>query len=183
MQTAKVPASIARVHGEADQLVIDSGIPYTIFRPTSFMQNYVHFFGGMIRQGALHVAQGDGKISLIDVRDIAEAAANILENPASHAGKIYNLTGAEALGNADVAAIIGRVLGRKVDYVAVSDSAAAEAMRGMGMNDWTIDVLTSLNHLIIAGHAAGISPDTPALLGHAPIAFNQFADENAAAWR
>ncbi len=176
------PASIGRVHGEADQLVIDSGIPYTIVRPTSFMQNYIHFFGAMIREGGLYVAQGDGKTSLIDVRDIAEIAANILKNPASHAGKVYTLTGAEALGNADVAAIIGTAIGRKVVYVAVPDSAAIEAMRGMGMDDWTIDVLTSLNHMVAAGHA-GISPDTAALLGHAPIAFRQFADENVAAWQ
>ena len=40
-----------------------------------FMQNFVNFYSPMIKsQGALYAPAGDGKVSFVDVRDIAEVA-------------------------------------------------------------------------------------------------------------
>lgn len=177
------PAAISRVHGQIDQMVIDSGLAYTLTRPTSFMQNYINFYGAMVREGTLYLPQGDGRVSFIDARDVAAANAAILQDPSHHAGQAYTLTGAEALSNTEVGQQLGAVLGKPVHYVAVPDEAAAAHMRQMGMDDWLVDALMSLNRLIAAGHAAGISPDTERLLGRPPIGFARFAADNADRWR
>jgi len=180
------PASavaIARVQGEIDQLVADSGIPYTLTKPANFMQNFANYFGDMIRAGALYLPQGDAKVSFIDARDIAAANAVILQKPGKHAGKTYTLTGGVALSNAQAMAAIGAVLGRRIDYVAVPDEAGIASMRGMGMDDWMIDIMMSLHRVIAAGYAAGVSPDAAALLGRAPIAFERFAADYQGVWR
>ena len=180
---AASPAAIARVQGEIDQLVVGSGIAYTLTRPANFMQNYKNFYAGMITAGTLYLPQGDGKVSFIDARDIAAANAVILQNPARHAGKTYTLTGGAALSNAEAVAAIGAAVGRAVNYVAVSDEQGVAALRGMGMDDWLVDIMMSLNHVIAAGYASGISPDVEQLLGRTPIPFERFVSDHVAAWR
>lgn len=180
---ASSPVAIARVQGEIDQLVIDSGIAYTLLRPNSFMQNFLNFYAGMIRGGALYLPQGQGKVSFVDTRDIAAVAAAVLQQPADHAGKVYTLTGGEALSNADVAACIGAALGRTISYVPVSDEAAITSMRQAGMTAWSIETLMSLNRIIAAGYTAEVSPDVQRVLGRAPIRFDRFVADNLAAWR
>ena len=163
--------------------MIDSGIGWTLTRPNCFMQNYLTFYGDMVRAGALYLPQGDGKVSFIDVRDIAAVNATILQRPDGHVGTVYSLTGGEALSNAEAMARIGAALGRRIDYVAVSDEAAIVSMRDAGMDGWSIEVLMSLSRIIAAGYAAGISPDVAQLLGRAPGGFDRFVADHLAAWR
>lgn len=178
------PASIARVHGQIDDLIAGSGIAYTLLRPTSFMQNAINFSAGSIKgAGAIYAPHGNGAVSVIDVRDIAEAAAAVLAAPAAHAGAAYTLTGGEALTDAQMAADIGRAIGRDVAYVDVPEQAAVDAMTQMGMPPQLIDWLMSLNHVIKQGWAAGLTDDVRRLTGHPPRRFADFAREHADAWR
>ncbi len=177
------PSAIGRVQGEIDQLVMQSGIPYTLTRPNCFMQNYLTFYGDMIRAGTLYLPQGDGKASFVDARDIAAVNAAILQQPAAHAGKTYTLTGGKALSNAEVTQCIGAALGRSISYMAVPDDAAIASMREGGLDAWSIETVMSLNRVIAAGHPAAVSPDVEKLLGRAPHTFEQFVADHVASWR
>lgn len=176
------PFAIGRVQGEIDQLVMASGLGWTITRPANFMQNYLSYFAGMVRDGAVYLAHGDAAIAFVDTRDMAEANAVILQAPDAHRGRIYTLTGGQAVTNAQAVALIGEATGRPVQYTPVPDEAAQEAMRGMGMDAWSIDVMTSLNQVIRAGYAAGVSADLDQLLGRAPRRFADFASDYRSSW-
>lgn len=178
---ATSPVAIARVQGEIDALVQASGIPFTLLRPNSFMQNWVNFHAQALRDGAYHAPNGEGATSMVDVRDIAEAAAAVLLNPGAHAGRIYTLTGGEALSNAQMLAAVSEVAGHPVRYVDIPEAAAREAMAGLppALADW----LLSLHHVIKQGWAAGVSGDVHTLTGHAPRRFIDFVAENQAVWR
>ncbi|MCZ8235363.1 MAG: SDR family oxidoreductase [Inhella sp.] len=181
---AHSPASLARVHGEIDDRVMASGIPFTLLRPSSFMQNHLNFYAGSIQAAsAVYAPRGEGAVGLIDVRDIAEVAALVLADPAAHVGAVYTLTGGEALTDAQSVAAISRAVGREIRYVDVPEAAAVEAMTQMGFAPTLIDWLMSLNHVIKQGWAAGLSDDVKRLTGHAPRTFDAFAREHAAAWR
>ncbi len=54
--------AIARVQGQCDQFVIESGLSYTLLRPKNFMQNFATFLGDMVRSGTVYSSQGDGRI-------------------------------------------------------------------------------------------------------------------------
>jgi uncharacterized protein YbjT (DUF2867 family) len=177
------PISLARLQGSIDQLIVDSGIAHTFLRPSGFMQNLVNYSAGQIKAGTLYAPHGDGAQSLIDVRDIADCAAAVLANPAAHAGKAYTLTGGEAFNNAQQLALISQAIGRPVNYVDVPESAATEAMKGMGMPEVLVDWFTSLNRVVKQGYAAGITDDVQRLTGHAPRRLADFVAENADAWR
>jgi uncharacterized protein YbjT (DUF2867 family) len=180
---AESPVALARAQGEIDRLVEASGGAYTLLRPANFMQNWVNFFGGSVRDGVVHLSHGDGRVAYVDVADIVDVAATVLLDPAAHAGRAYTLTGAQALSVPDLLDAIAAAGGRRARYEAVPEAAAVQAMVAMGMDAWTVDAMSSLNQVIAAGWAAGLSPDVQAVTGHAPRRFADFAAANAAAWR
>lgn len=176
------PSAVGLVQRQIDEWVKQSGMAYTLTLPNCFMQNYLTFYGDAIRAGTLYLPQGEGKVSFVDVRDIAAVNASILRQPAAHAGKTYTLTGREALSNADVVERIGAALGRSIGYVAVPDEAAIASMREAQLDAWSIETVMSLNRAIAAGHAAAVSPDVETLLAQPPRTFEQFVTDHAASW-
>ncbi len=180
---ANSPLAIARLQGMIDRLVRDSGLGWTLLQPNFFMQNWVNLDAAQLKAGAYHAPTGDGAISVVDVRDIADAAAAVLSNPQAHAGQTYTLTGAEALSNAEQLAVISHAVGRQIQYVDVPEAKAEQAMKDMGTPLVMIEWFLGLNHVIKQGWAAGISQDVKSLTGHAPRSFADFVTENVAAWR
>src|SRR5260370_24846797 len=120
-------------HRKVEDKLKASGMSYTILRPNGFLQNIVTYNAPSIRaQGAFYVAMDDAKISYLDVGDIAVVAVKALA-AGTHAGKIYELNGPEAISNGELAKRISKVTGRTVNYVDIPQSALREAMLGMGM--------------------------------------------------
>ena len=90
-------------HRKVEDKLKATGISYTILRPNSFHQNVVTYFAPNIRtQGVFYSSMGDTRVSFVDVRDIALAAAKALAG-GEHAGKTYELNGPEALSYSEVA--------------------------------------------------------------------------------
>ena len=176
------PFSIARAHGQVDDAVRASGLNWTLLQPTSFMDNHLTYNTEAIKGGATYAPHGNGAVALIDVRDIAEVAALVLTDPGAHQGQTYQLTGGEALTDAEQMALISQAVGHGVAYVDIPEAAAVEAMNGMGFPAILVDWLMSLNAVIKAGYAAGVSPDVERLTGHAPRTFAAFVKEKAGAW-
>lgn len=169
--------TLGKWHREAEKAVESSGIPYTIVRPNSFMQNYVNFAGHTIKnQNAFYFPQGDGKISLIDVRDIA-AVVSVLLTGSGHEGRAYNLTGAEAISNYKIAEILSEITGRTINYIDVPVDAARQSVKNMGMPDVIVEALLELSAIIKAGYTSEVSPAVGQITGKQPILFRRFAKD------
>lgn len=179
---AQSPVSLGRLQGQIDELIIASGMPYTLLRPVGFMQNWVNFHAAQVKAGTFHAPLGDGAQSMVDVRDIAEAAAVVLADPAAHAGRAYTLTGDEALTTAQVVGVLSAVTGREIRYVDLPEAAAEQAMAGMGLPPVIVDWMMSLNRATKQGWTAGITDDVQRLTGKAPRRFADFAAEHRAVW-
>ena len=161
-----------------------SGLAYTILRPNGFMQNIVVYNAPSIRaEGAFYAAMGSAKTSLVDVRDVGAAAANALNQPGKHAGKIYELNGPEAVTNDEIAARISRTTGRKVKYVDIPAAAQRKAMLDAGMPEWQVNALLELQEYYVSGKCAGPSDTLASLLGHAPRRLDPFLEENKDGFR
>lgn len=175
----------SRLHRQAEKIIEESGIPFTFLRPNFFMQNFVNFFSQTIKsQNAFYVPAGDAKVSFVDVRDIAAVAVQALaSNNGKHEGKAYNITGGEALSYGQAAEILSKQLGKKVNYVNVSDEDARKGMKDMGMDEWTINSMIELFEITRAGYASAISPAVEEITGSKPISFSQFASDNALSFK
>lgn len=181
---ADAGASIfAREHGAMEKVVKDSGVAYTFLRPNGFMQNYLSNFGATIKeQGAFYLAQGDSKVSVVDVRDIAAVAVKALTQ-AGHEGKAYTITGPEALSNAQVAEKLSKAIGKPVKYVPIPDDQMRSAMQQQGAPPVMVDALIDLMHFYVSGKGSLVSGDVAKVIKRGPTSFDDFAKENAEAFR
>lgn len=179
------PKSFPSWHRKVEDKLKASGLGYTILRPNTFTQNIVTYSASSIRaQGAFYFALGDAKISFIDVRDIAAAAAKILSAPAAHAGKIYELNGPQALNYTEVAALISKVAGRPVQFVNIPEEAQRKAMLDLGMPDWQVNALLDLQrYYTVEKKGTEITPVLEQILGRPAIRMEQYVNENKEAFR
>lgn len=86
-------------HWEGEEMVRSMDVEYAILRPTIFMQHFL-IVPGLYEQGddTFYLPSGEGKIALLDCRDIAYAAAQLaLLDSANLPSEPIPLTGPEAL--------------------------------------------------------------------------------------
>lgn len=173
--------ALGRLHYAVEEALADSGIPFTVLRPANFMQNFLGFgIPQTIKaQGAFYSAQGEGRVSAIDTRDISAIAVKLLLQD-GHDGQRYELTGAEALSNGEIAALFSTALGRDIRHVAITEAAANEGMAKAGVPPWLADLLTELTAVGRAGYLGAVQPDTERLLERKPTSFAQFIRDHLA---
>lgn len=170
--------TVARLHARAENLIEESGIPFTFLRPNFFMQNFINYFGvPMQAEGKLYLPLGDGTVSYVDAGDVASVAAEVLTNP-GHDGMVYTLTGPEALSVEDVAGEFSKVAGRPITYVDVPEDDARGAMKKSGMDEWTVDALMELHGVAKAGLASAVVNTVEEIIKRPPHTFGEFARES-----
>ena len=106
------------------------------------MQNFVNFYLGK-NQNSIYLPAGDGKVSFVDVRDIAAVAVQALTSNKNglHTGKAYTITGSDAISYGDAAGILSDYIDRKVSYVNISEDDAGKAIINMGMSEWHTNII------------------------------------------
>jgi uncharacterized protein YbjT (DUF2867 family) len=165
-----------RWHAQTERHLKDSGLPFTHLRPPFFMQNILRFAPTIRASGEFVGSLGQGKVAMIDVDDIAAVAVTALTTDA-HAGKVYVLTGPEALSYADVAERLSRILGRTVTYKDVSLAVMRERLLASGMPEWHVDVQVDFNTALSAGHASTITNTVETVTGNPARTLEQFIRE------
>ncbi|MEJ2218536.1 MAG: NAD(P)H-binding protein [Gemmatimonadota bacterium] len=166
-----------------EQRIQETGVAYTFLRPNWFMQNFASgLVADAIRErGAFELAAGAGRVSFVDVDDVADAAAVVLANDA-HLGRAYTLTGAESLGFDDAARVLASAVGREVRYLPVSPDAMRTALQQAGWGDAHAGVYLELLASIARDERAAVSGDLTTLLGRPPRTLEAFAGDNREAW-
>ncbi len=168
-----------RQHAESEDYIRSSGLGFTFLRPNGFMQNMAIYNGATIRaQSAFYASQGEGRVSHIDIRDIAAVAVKTLTED-THLGKVYTLTGPEALSNTRMAEILSRTLGREIKYVDLDPEQMRQALLAVGTPEWSANGILELNGLYRRGGASTVSPDVELVLARKPIPFEQYARDEA----
>ena len=172
-----------QVHAQAEEVVKASGIPYTFLRLNSFMQNFVTSHARpIVAQGTFFEALADARVSHVDTRDIALAAAMVLTET-GHEGQAYAITGPEALTDTQIAEKLSAVLGKQITYIPVPDEAMRQGLLAAGLSDWYADGLVKLNQFFRQGGGAAVTPDLERLIGQKPRTMDAYLQENVTAFR
>ncbi len=87
--------------------------------------------------GHVGSSTGDGRIGMVDTRDVAAVAAEIAASPAPHKGKTYWPTGPERLSYSDAAAVLSKVLGRPIVFHPLTFDEQKQAMINVGLPEAT----------------------------------------------
>ncbi len=163
---------------QAEEAVKSSGLPWTLLKPTFFMQNTMMAAQTIASDGMIYWDMNDGKIGMIDIRDIVDVATAVLTGN-GHEGKSYILTGPKAISFYDVAATFSNVLGKGVTYVNVPGEAAFDSMIGMGLPEWIAKGYVELSEGFSEGFANSVTENVATLTGHPARSFAQFAGDFA----
>lgn len=167
-----------------EKAVMSSGIPFTILRPNNFHQNDTWFKDVIPKYGIYPQPLGDAGVSRVDVRDIADAAANALTT-SNFQGKIFEINGPDMLTGNDCARIYAKHLGREVRYGG-NDLDAWEKQALTMMPAWLVhDLRIMYKHFQDKGlkATAGELAGQAKIIGHPPKSFDAFVAEIAPSWK
>ena len=174
MGAAEEAYSLANIHRPVEKAIEGSGLAWTFLRPNSFMQNTVTFMAQTIRtEGAFYSASGQARISHVDVRDIAAVAVTALRAP-GHEGRIYTLTGPEALTFDDVADALSKGLDCVIRHISLPPADLKAAMLAEGMPEAIADRMLDLERYFREDRASGITDDVRQVTGRAPRRFAEY---------
>ena len=175
------PTRVTVQHGEIDKALKDSGLPVTFLKPHFFMQNTLFGAETVGDRGALYHAMGEGKLGLIDVRDIAAVAVEVLTSD-GHEGMAYTLTGPESISFEQIGSQLAGVLGKEVNVVAVPVDAARKSMTEMGLPQWIADAFGEYFKAYSNNYGDFFTDDVENITGTAARSYRDFAGDFAGAF-
>jgi uncharacterized protein YbjT (DUF2867 family) len=157
-----------------EEAILISGMEYSFLHPTLFFQNYTQSWPKVVKTGVLAEPWSiDSRFSRVDYRDVAEVAAIALTEDRLLSGT-FELCSEGHLDRKEVAAIIGKVLGRdiradRIDPQKAASGAGEQAVGLKKMFDW-----------YDARGLQGCALTLRAILGREPRTLRTFFEELAA---
>lgn len=173
------PVRFLRYHARVENRIKELGFTYTFLRPNLYMQGLLSFKEYIRDKGHFFAAIGAGRVSAIDVRDIAAVAAACLTQT-GHENKIYDLTGPEPLSHHEMAGILSRVLHKPVQFMDVTPTQMQAALHAAGFPQWQADGLIEDYAHYARQEAAAVCKTVEAVTGKSAVSFEQFARDYAA---
>jgi uncharacterized protein YbjT (DUF2867 family) len=173
------PAAFVASHGRSEAYLRASGLPATVLRANFFMSNLLASASTLANGGPLAAPAGGARIAMVDPRDVAAGVVSVLTVPGRD-GKIYELTGPEALTYHQVADTLSMVLGRRVEFVDAPEAAVRDGLLSSGMPEWFADGFLSLFAELRRGIAATVTTTVADLTGRPPRHLATFIEDHAA---
>jgi uncharacterized protein YbjT (DUF2867 family) len=172
----EAPTRVSRQHAQIEDRLTSSGLPYTLLRPQSFMQNTLMSAPTVASEGRIYQPFEHGRLGMIDARDIGEVAAKVLTEE-GHEGEVYTLTGPAAISYYDVAGALSEILGKEVSYVPISPEKAKEVMMSRGIPEWKADALNEYARAHSGGYSDWTTDDFERLMDHPATSYKKFASD------
>lgn len=170
-----------KLHWLAEQVLAWSGLPVVTVRPTVFLEGFFLRLAdaGVRERDELVLPLGGSRTSPISAVDVAHAVSVILDDPAPHIGRVYNLTGYESADLEHYARAFSDALGRTIRYRDVPVSAWAEKLREAGVPAHLVDHLAVMAELHAQGRYDRMTDDLFKLTGKAPTSMYDFVKLHA----
>jgi NAD(P)H dehydrogenase (quinone) len=169
------PSVMQREHWLANNLYRRLAVDVIHINPGMFAFPYLLGLPMIVHFGWLALPFGDGKNAPPSNEDIGAVAAHALMTPAPHIGRCLRPTGPELLSPADVAEILGDVLGRPVRYRPVSTRMFIKAARAQGFPTFQIAQVRHYADELRRGVYADVTDDVRAVTGRPAEPFRETA--------
>lgn len=179
-ETTKSPQH--KLHWLAEQALVWSGLPIITVRPTVFLEGFFLRLAaaGVRESNELALPLGNSKTSPIAAVDVARAVSVILDNPAPHIDRVYNLTGFESADLNHYAHIFSKALDRTIRYRNVPLSEWTDGLLEFGVPAHLAHHLAVMAELHAQGQYDRMTDDLFKLTGKMPTSLYDFVKLNAA---
>ena len=171
-----------------ERMIEQCDMPATVLRPAYFIQNDVRQKEPLLTHGIYAMPIGGKGISMVDVRDIGEAAARELLRRERAADKLpretYELVGPDALTAETLVRIWAEALGRPVRYGGDDLDTLEQRLKSVAPAWLAYDMRLMMSRYQQDGAVASTAQieRLSALLGRSPRSYRDFALATAAAW-
>ncbi len=176
------PVRFLRYHAAVEDAIAGSGMAFTHLRPNLFMQGLLGLRSTIAGEGRFYAPAGNSRVSIVNVRDIADVAAAALMDR-RHEGKICDITGPEALTHAEMAGRLSEALHRDITFVDIPEAAMRDVFNGLGVPEWQAEGLLEDYAHYRRGEASAISGTVGEVTGHPARPFSDFARDYRQAFR
>jgi uncharacterized protein YbjT (DUF2867 family) len=177
----EAPLRFARTHARVEQALRDSGMAWTLLRPTSFMQNTLAW-GARVLDGTFYSPVPDAAFSIVDARDVAEVAAAALTEE-GHEGKAYGLSGPEPVSYRDQAKRVFAAAGREIAVQEIPVETLKRELVRAGVPPWNAEGLSEQFEQYASGGLQMVTSGVKDALGRDPRTIDEFAKDHADAFK
>jgi len=177
----EAPLRFARTHAKVEQALRDSGLAWTLLRPTSFMQNTLAW-GARVLDGVFYSPVPDAAFSIVDARDVAEVAAVALTEE-GHADKAYGLSGPEPVSYRDQAKRVFAAAGREIEVQEIPVETLKRELVRAGVPPWNAEGLSEQFEQYASGGLQMVTSGVKDVLGRDPRTIDEFAKDHADAFK
>lgn len=159
------------------------GVSYTILRLPFFMDNATALHGPQVKASGKFSSclNPSTRYSAVAVQDAGEAAALILLNPSTHAGKTYTLS-APLMSKTEMAAALSKTMGRPVEFQQISYDAEEKYLLGLGWPAWQVSGIMEMFRAMNEGKYVFPDTDLRKLLDREPANIQAWVTANKAAF-
>lgn len=169
-------------HARGEDAIRESGVAFTFVRAAGFMSNALGWSQSIRAEGMLRSSTGAGKIAFIHPDDIAAVAVAAMTT-SDHDGQALVITGREALSYGEMAATIGRAIGKPVGFEELSDQQAYERTVEWAGKGPYAEALVDIWRAVRESRLETVTDEARRVLAREPISFDQWAAENAASFQ
>jgi uncharacterized protein YbjT (DUF2867 family) len=172
----------------AERMIEAYDLPVTLLRPAYFTQNDVRLRDALAH-GVYGMPIGNKGISMVDIRDIGEAAAKELMRretaPSPLPPDAYDLVGPDVLTADGLAKLWSEVLGKQIVYGGDDLTVFEQNLKAFAPAWYVYDLKLMMRRYQLQGAAATAADVTrmEKLLGRPPRAYRDFAEEAASSWK
>jgi uncharacterized protein YbjT (DUF2867 family) len=172
-----------REHVEIERYLEASGLAWTHLRPSQFMQFYLPgtLTGVDAGRRELRLPIGDSRLAPVDIGDIAKVAVALMRSDGNE-GKVYEMTGPEALSMKEAVEQISEATGTAFRYVEVSPEDKLREFRDNGVPEPAVQTLNELLAERGRRPESHVRLETHRAFGVRPTSFAEFARRNAQAF-
>jgi uncharacterized protein YbjT (DUF2867 family) len=171
--------AITRMWLDAEAAVRDSGVAWTILRPSGFHSNALRWRPQLQAGDVLRAPWPAVRIASIDPADIAAVAATVLTRP-GYEGTAPALSGPQPLTPSEQVGTLARVLGRPLRYEPMTDEEARSQMEA----DTPASIIDAFFRFFTGGEFddAGVVDSVQEITAQHPRTFEQWAHDHAHAF-
>jgi len=161
-----------------EELLFESGLPFTILQPTAYMQNILAHWDQILERGKYPIPYSiETRLSLVDLEDVAEAAAIVLTGPEA-VGATIELVGTPPMSQREIADSLADQLGRPVEAEVVSREEWERSARASSLGEYQILTLVKMFCYYESHGLIGNANALHCLLQRRPTSFAEFVKRN-----
>jgi NAD(P)H dehydrogenase (quinone) len=170
---AEADFNCSRQAAATEKAILQSGMQYTIFRNSLYMELILQLAGEVFEGGDICYPAKYARVSFVSRHDIAEALAKLIIK-GGHQNHIYEITGSASWSFYDICEMLRQEKRLCCRYISIPEEEYSEVLRSIPIDADAMELLVSMARGISAGEFSYTDKALEQILGRPPMELRDF---------